>query len=80
MLALKAAATLVPDTSLIAVTADARTSARCLGREFGSSSIALARTSNEMSTAGPSSFCSVLINEEQLAREYTRDSGCAYVA
>ncbi len=67
---LKAAATLVPNTSLLAVAADARTRARCLGREFGSSSIALARTSNEMSTAGPSSFCSVLIHEELLAREF----------
>lgn len=69
-LGLKAAANLVPGTSIIAVTADTRTRARCLGNEFGSSSINLARTSNEVSTIGASWFCSIMFDEERLARDF----------
>jgi len=70
-LGLKAAAKLVPNTCIIGVAADTRTRARCLGKEFGPSSINLARTSNEMSTIGASWFCSIMLHEEPLASEYS---------
>jgi len=66
----KAAAGLVPHASIIGVTGDLRTQARCYGKELSSENIFSARSFLEMSTNGPARFCSITLHEESLAREF----------